>query len=134
MTGFDSLTGSGRQAPMASITQHFQLVKAEQRLLRSLAVPAVSNALSPARKLQLRAPDDPTFQPSFFGEGLAEVRAGVCVFGGRPPQGGGEQLHARSARARYYGGAAPNQRLVCFSTAMPTRHARRRGINLSLCF
>jgi hypothetical protein len=65
---------------MASVTQHFQLVKAEQRLLRSLAVPAVSNALSPARKLQLRAPDDPTFQPSFFGEGLAEVRAGVCVF------------------------------------------------------
>ena len=70
----DALTASGRLAPMSSINQHQQLVTAEQNLLKSLAREKVSNALSPVKKIQLRDPNDPTFQPAMFGEGLAEVR------------------------------------------------------------
>jgi hypothetical protein len=71
--GFDSLTASGRMAPMSSIASHRLLAGAEQHLLKSLARDRVSNALSPVKKIQLRDPNDPTFQPTLFGEGLAEV-------------------------------------------------------------
>ena len=69
----DALTTAEKRASEPAIHEHTLRLHAEQKLLKSLAKEKVSNALSPVKKIELRDPNDPTFQPAIFGEGLAEV-------------------------------------------------------------
>ena len=102
LTQPDTLTASGRMAPLSSINEHMMKVTAEQHLLKSLANERVSNALSPIKKIQLRDPNDPTFQEAIFGEGLSEVRETsffFCVAG--KGRGGREGVMCRGKVGRW---------------------------------